>query len=342
MTSALLVMDVQRGVAERFDRPGLLDRIGAALAAARNAGVPVIFVRVAFRPGFPEVSAANLRFSAIAGAAGDDFAETSPATSIHPALAPRPGEPVVLKKRVSAFAGSDLEVLLRSMNVTDLVLCGIATSGVVLSTLREAADRDYRLTVLADCCADADEQVHRILLEQVFPRQAAVTTAGQWAAGLAGPAAGLAGPAAELAPPRCPGQRRRDTLGRLAADADVWVATADESGAAYLVPLSFLWDGRGLVVATPRSSVTGRNLGRGGRVRVGLGELRDVTMIDGTAEAVRDTPTMDAFAAKHAWDPRDEDGDYGYFRIVPERIQAWREVNELPGRTLMRDGQWRS
>jgi hypothetical protein len=62
--------------------------------------------------------------------------------------------------------------------------------------------------------------------------------------------------------------------------------------------------------------------------------------IDGTGEPVDDDETKDAFAAKHDWDPRKESGDYAYFRIVPDRVQAWREVNELPGRTLMRDGRW--
>jgi nicotinamidase-related amidase len=188
MTSALLIMDVQQGVVERFGQPGVLDRLAEGLAAARTAGVPVIFVRVAFRPGFPEVSTANRSFSALAGTAGDSFGEDNPATQIHPAVAPRADEPVVVKKRVSAFTGSDLEVLLRSMNVAELVLTGIATSGVVLSTLRDAADRDYQLTVLADACADADEEVHRVLLGKVFPRQANVITTQQWVTHLAAPA----------------------------------------------------------------------------------------------------------------------------------------------------------
>jgi nicotinamidase-related amidase len=188
VTSALLVMDVQQGVVDRLGQPALIDRVAEALTAARNAAVPVIFVRVAFRPGFPEVSKANLRFSALAGTAGDGFGEQSPATQICPAITPRPAEPVVVKKRVSAFTGSDLDVLLRSLQVGHLVLTGIATSGVVLSTLREAADRDYELTVLADCCADADEEVHRVLLDKVFPRQATVTTTGDWVTSLAAPA----------------------------------------------------------------------------------------------------------------------------------------------------------
>jgi len=140
--------------------------------------------------------------------------------------------------------------------------------------------------------------------------------------------------------PRSAEQRKSDTLTRLASDADAWIATADAAGSGYLLPLSFLWDGAGVIVSTPRNSVTARNLSLGGRVRVGVGQVRDVTMIDGTAEPVQDERTKDAFAAKHSWDPRKEAGDYVYFRIVPDRVQAWREVNEQPGRTLMRNGDW--
>ena len=185
MSSALLVMDVQQGTVERLGGDtALLDRLTQAVAAARAAKVPVIHVRVAFRPGFPEVSRNNRTFSLLAETAGDGFGEDSPRTRIHPAVAPLPGEPVVLKKRISAFVGSDLEVVLRSLGVSRLVLTGIATSGVVLSTLREAADRDFQLTVLADGCADGDAEVHRVLTEKVFPRQADVVSVAQWTDGL--------------------------------------------------------------------------------------------------------------------------------------------------------------
>jgi nicotinamidase-related amidase len=109
-----------------------------------------------------------------------------PATQIHPAVGPEDGDVVVVKKRVSAFTGSDLEVVLRSLEVRSLVLTGIATSGVVLSTLRQAADLDYDLTVLADGCADADPEVHRVLTEKIFPRQASVITTKEWIQGRAG------------------------------------------------------------------------------------------------------------------------------------------------------------
>ncbi|HVA22674.1 MAG TPA: cysteine hydrolase [Candidatus Micrarchaeia archaeon] len=179
--SALLVMDVQRGVVERYpDRSeSVLAALGRATTAARSAGVPVIYVRVAFRPGAPEISRRNRAFSTIAASLA--LAADHPDTQIHPALTPLSDDIVVTKKRVSAFAGSDLDVVLRSLEVDALVLAGIATSGVVLSTLRQAADLDYTLTVLRDGCADADPEVHRILLDKVFPRQAAVLSTDEWA-----------------------------------------------------------------------------------------------------------------------------------------------------------------
>ena len=189
--AALLVMDVQRGVVDRYAGDGtLLDHLRRAVDAARSVGLPVVFVRVAFRPGHPEVSSRNRTFARIATGEQGAFGEGDEATQLHPALDPRPEEPVVVKKRVSAFAGSDLEVLLRSLRVTHLVLTGIATSGVVLSTLREAADRDYQLTVLHDACADADAEVHRVLTEKVFPRQAEVLSVAEWMSHMASRAAG--------------------------------------------------------------------------------------------------------------------------------------------------------
>jgi nicotinamidase-related amidase len=177
--TALLVMDVQREIVERFtEDPDYLPRLSRAIELARGAGIPVVYVVVGFRPGHPEISARNRTFSA--AAAAGRFTEGDPAAEIHPAIAPRPGDPVVTKRRVSAFTGSDLEVLLRGVGAGTLVLTGIATSGVVLSTLRQAADLDYRLIVLSDACLDADPEVHRVLTEKVFPRQADVLTVAEW------------------------------------------------------------------------------------------------------------------------------------------------------------------
>jgi nicotinamidase-related amidase len=179
--TVLLVMDVQRAIVERFDDDtGYLDRLAAAIVAARVARIPVVYVVVGFRPGHPEISKRNRTFAAIASSGG--FGPDQQAAEIHPAIAPQPGDPVVTKRRVSAFAGSDLDVLLRGLEATTLVLTGIATSGVVLSTLRQAADLDFGLVVLEDACLDADPEVHRVLTQKVFPRQAEVLTVDQWAA----------------------------------------------------------------------------------------------------------------------------------------------------------------
>lgn len=182
--TALLVMDVQVGVVERFANDAdLLKRIGASISAARLAPLPVIYVGVSFRKGYPEISPQNTSFSAIK-ASSFSFQDGTSATHIHPAVAPQPADILVTKRRVSAFSGSDLEVVLRAQDIRHLVLCGIATSGVVLSTLREAADKDYKLTVLSDCCADSDEEVHRVLISKVFPRQAHVVTTQEWSIAL--------------------------------------------------------------------------------------------------------------------------------------------------------------
>jgi len=144
---------------------------------------------------------------------------------------------------------------------------------------------------------------------------------------------------------RTSGQRKRDTLERLEHDVDAWVATADGNGGTpWLIPLSFLWDGATLLVATTSASTTSRNLLASGNVRLGIGPTRDVILIEGTVTALDATripdEVADAFATKTGFDPRVESNPYLYFRIRPRRIQAWREENELRDRTLMRDGTW--
>ncbi len=176
---ALLVMDVQQGIINNLgDRATeYLQRVSKAVDAARQSGIPVIFVVVRFRKGYPELSPNNKMFGALRERSWD-MDETSDLTK--PMITPLEDELVIAKKRVSAFAGSDLEMILNAQGITELILCGVSTSGVVLSTLRYAADKDYRLSVLSDCSSDQDEEVHRVLTEKVFPRQAEVLTLEQW------------------------------------------------------------------------------------------------------------------------------------------------------------------
>jgi hypothetical protein len=144
-------------------------------------------------------------------------------------------------------------------------------------------------------------------------------------------------------PARSREQRRRDVLARLEADVDLWVASADEGGTAYLIPLSFYWDGTALTVSTPRASRTAVNLMRAGWARVALGPTRDVVIVEGPVEALpigADPALEDAHAAASGFDPRVEDDEYVYLRITAREVQAWRESNELAGRRLMRRGGW--
>lgn len=177
--TALLIMDMQLGILGMFpDAAALIGNVAKAIATARHHKIPVIYVTVGFRPGAPEISMNNKGF------AGNkdrfDNVDMNEFMEVHPDLAPIADEVTVAKRRVSAFTGSDLEVILRAKEIKHLVVTGIATSGVVLSTVREAADKDYGITVLADCCADGDEEVHRVLTTKVFPRQADVLSLEEW------------------------------------------------------------------------------------------------------------------------------------------------------------------
>jgi nicotinamidase-related amidase len=177
--TALLVMDMQVGIVAMLPTgETFIGNVAKAIANAREKKIPVIFVTVGFRQGAPEISMNNKGFSGnkerFANTNMDEFMK------VHPGIAPQAGEVTVIKRRVSAFTGSDLEVILRALGIQHIILTGIATSGVVLSTLREAADKDYRLTVIADCCADGDEEVHRVLTTKVFPRQADVLELEEW------------------------------------------------------------------------------------------------------------------------------------------------------------------
>lgn len=177
--TALLVMDMQAGVFNMLPGSvGIIYNVVNAVTTARRNGVLVIYATIGFRPGLPELSINNK--STARNKSYLSTLDMNEFVKIHPDIAPVPGDITVVKLRVSAFAGSDLEVILRAQEIRHLVLAGIATSGVVLSTLREAADKDFGLAVLADCCIDPDEEVHRVLTTKVSPRQADVFAVEEW------------------------------------------------------------------------------------------------------------------------------------------------------------------
>ncbi len=177
--TALLVMDYQPAILGLVPNGGadkLLDRANLALAFARANGITVGYVRVAFAEAdyraIPETNKSFFALSARPGFLQQDSAESG----IDPRVGPAPEDTVVRKVRVGAFSTTDLETQLRRKRIDTLILAGISTSGVVLSTVRDAADRDYRLYILSDACADTDTEVHEVLMQKIFPRQAHVVT----------------------------------------------------------------------------------------------------------------------------------------------------------------------
>jgi hypothetical protein len=147
-----------------------------------------------------------------------------------------------------------------------------------------------------------------------------------------------------LPTPRDRATRAADALEMLATPAiDVWVATASADGSPYLVPVSLAWVDERAVIAVAATSVTARNLIASGRARLAVGPSRDVVMIDAELERAVDVGEEaalgEAYVAQSDWDPRRSEG-YLFLVLRPVRLQAWREVNEIPGRTLMRGGRW--
>ena len=181
--TSVLIMDCQRGIVSthcKEHKDAFLGRIASVLNFARASGMFVIYVQVSFRPGMPEVSANNPFFSKIKSSPQHQQLFQEPLSAFPPVIAPTETEVVVTKRRISAFAGTDLELVLRARDIETLVLVGIATSGVVLSTLVDAVDADYKLVVIKDCCTDLNCALHDCLVDDFFPTRAAVLSAEEF------------------------------------------------------------------------------------------------------------------------------------------------------------------
>jgi nicotinamidase-related amidase len=171
--TALLVMDYQNGIIDRVAAgEDLMARAAQTIELVRARGGQIGYVRVGFADGQAPTGTMGQRIGA--DAARTMFHADAPGTQIHPAVAPQDGDIVVRKTRVGPFGTTDLDAQLRERGIDTLLLAGISTSGVVLSAVRDGHDRDYRLVVISDLCADPDPEVHDFLIERIFPRQAAV------------------------------------------------------------------------------------------------------------------------------------------------------------------------
>ncbi|RAL00029.1 cysteine hydrolase family protein [Aspergillus ibericus CBS 121593] len=176
---ALILLDVQNGIVDRLENTDrYLQTVTSVTQAARNAQVTLIHVVTGFRAGYPECHPRNSSMSKVKE--WGVFRNDHESTQVHPAVSPAKEEPIVTKHRVSAFTSTDLDLMLRSMSITEVVITGLITSGAVLSTVRSAADRDYKVTVLEDMCMDRDSELHSVLMEKVFPRQGRVISSEEW------------------------------------------------------------------------------------------------------------------------------------------------------------------
>ena len=178
--TAMLTLDFQKGIL------GLVAGAEAVLPAAakavefgRKKQFQIIHVGLGFSEGHPEISDAQSVFIRVKQ--NNLFVKGTPSAEFHSAIA-RPDELVVYKQRVAAFSDNHLQMILRARGIDTLVLFGISTSGITLSTLRRAFDLDFRCFVLKDACFDADQEVHRVLTEKIFPTQATVVTVADFIA----------------------------------------------------------------------------------------------------------------------------------------------------------------
>ena len=180
--TAVLAMDCQNGIVSMYakDAKAFLNKASNLLRAARDVNMPIIHVQVGSRPGLPEVSSRNKLFAAIKSSAQHQQLFQGAAGAIHPTLGPEPNDIVVTKHRISAFTGTDLEMILRAKEIETSALFGIATRGVVLSTLLDACDADYNVIVIADCCEDIDQELHEVLLKSLCPKRGEVRTGAEF------------------------------------------------------------------------------------------------------------------------------------------------------------------
>jgi len=176
--TALLIADFYAAIMSTLPHAAdrqVVERTQRLQRAGRDVNLFVCYCATVFRPGYVEISERNNVFRARKHSGQPPISD--PLQLIHPAVLPSAGEVVIGKHRVNALYGTALDLILRANSIDTLIILGYATSGVVLSTVRYAADLDYRLVVVEDCCADQDPEVHDFLTQRIFPRQAEVVTA---------------------------------------------------------------------------------------------------------------------------------------------------------------------
>jgi nicotinamidase-related amidase len=176
--TAVLTLDLQQGIlgmGAGYD--SVIPSASKVVDFARTKNYQLIHVGLGFSAGHPEVPDLDTPF--LRAKQNNLFVKGSPSAEFHGAIA-QPGDLIIYKQRIGAFSENHLNLTLRSRGIENLVLFGISTSGIVLSTVTRAFDLDFRLTIIRDACFDADAEVHRVLTEKVFARRGVVSAADEF------------------------------------------------------------------------------------------------------------------------------------------------------------------
>ncbi|KAI0974368.1 Isochorismatase-like protein [Xylaria arbuscula] len=185
--TAFILLDVQAitigMIAQVINTDEYLAKVSSTLTAVRKASVPIVQVKTSYRPSYVDTSPHNSMTVNVRNSG--KFKDSDPSTQLHPAIAEEAADDIyIMKRRVSAFYGTDLDIVLRSSGIGKIVIAGLATTGAVLSTVRQAADMDYQITVIADLCADASDELHQFAMGKVLSKQASILSAEEWLASL--------------------------------------------------------------------------------------------------------------------------------------------------------------
>lgn len=182
--TALLVMDMQMGILGNLpdEKKVVINKVREAIDIARQKGITILFIRLGFHNGFPEIGPDNKLFWEMKQSVNDNILPAF--MELHPGLGVQEGDIIIDKKRFSAFSGNELEMILQAKSIRHLVLSGAGSSGIVLFTFCAAFDKDYQLTVLSDACADRNEETHQLLMNNVFVGRANIYTVDEWKATL--------------------------------------------------------------------------------------------------------------------------------------------------------------
>jgi nicotinamidase-related amidase len=164
----------KKGYGPILARRNVIANTADAIRKARAADVAIGYVRVGFSPDYRECPPGSRIFQGAKKAGLFKLGEWG--TEVHPALAPQPGDYDIVKHRVSPFYGTSLEPILRANGIRRLYVCGVSTSGAVLSAAKDGHDRDYAVFVLEDCCAALTDEQHQGVIEQMNRMTTIVTS----------------------------------------------------------------------------------------------------------------------------------------------------------------------